>query len=93
MAKNQSAFEAAFGVLPTVLYSSTVDVNGDDVLALEFNGVVYDVFGVIGVDGSGEIWEYENSCAVRAAGASATPTFTASEWTINSDTSTATPGQ
>ena len=66
VAKNQSSFESRFGTSLNVIYSSTVDVNGDDALALEdASGTILDVFGEIGVDGSGTAWEYENTCANR----------------------------
>jgi hypothetical protein len=93
LAKNQAAFEARWGTgISNVLYSSLVDVNGDDVLALEYDSVVYDIYGEIGVDGTGEAWEYTDSCAIRSAGVVANPVWAASEWTIDSNTSSASPG-
>ena len=63
--------------------------NGDDVIAL-FQGVatgdgsdatLLDIYGVIGVDGSGEVWEYTDGYAQRLVNV-ANPTFDPSEWTI-----------
>ena len=63
--------------------------NGDDVIAL-FEGpatgdgsdaTLVDVYGVIGVDGSGEVWEYTDGYAQRLTN-NANPTFDPTEWTI-----------
>jgi hypothetical protein len=63
--------------------------NGDDVIAL-FEGAatgdgsdatLIDVYGVIGVDGSGEVWEYTDGYAQRQVN-TANPTFDPSEWLI-----------
>lgn len=62
-------------------------INGDDVVAL-FQGVatgdgsdatLVDVYGVIGVDGSGEAWEYTDGYAHRLVN-TASPVFNAAEW-------------
>jgi hypothetical protein len=93
VAKDQTAFEARWGTgIANVVYSSTVNVNGDDVLALKYNGTVYEIYGELGVDGTGEAWEYTDSCATRAEGSVANPIWTAGEWTIDSDTTNASPG-
>jgi hypothetical protein len=93
VAKNQAAYEARWGAGgPQVIYSSTVDVNGDDVLALQAGGTILDVFGELGVDGTGEAWEYKDSCATRSAGVEASPIFNLAEWTISSDTTAVIPG-
>lgn len=65
--------------------------NGDDVIAL-FQGAatgdgsdatLIDVYGVIGVDGTGEPWEYTDGYAFRNSSVTMpNATFTASEWTI-----------
>jgi len=43
--------------------------NGDDALELMSGAEAIDVFGVIGVDGSGEAWEYTDSWAYKVDGA------------------------
>jgi hypothetical protein len=65
--------------------------NGDDVLAL-FLGVgtgdgtdatLVDLYGVIGVDGTGQVWEYTDSYAYRNFNVvSASSTFDPAQWTI-----------
>ncbi len=45
-----------------------VSVTGEDVLGLFKNGVIVDVFGELGVDGTGEPWEYKDGWAYRVDG-------------------------
>ena len=40
-------------------------INGDDVVELLYNGLPIEVFGEIGVDGTGESWEYLDSWAYK----------------------------
>ena len=68
-------------------------INGDDVLVL-FNGAAFagdpgngsvtpvtDVYGVVGVDGSGEVWEYTDGYSYRLpAVIVGSATFDAAEW-------------
>lgn len=62
-------------------------INGDDVIAI-FLGVatgdgsdatLVDVYGVIGVDGTGEVWEYLDGYAARLVN-TASPVFNPAEW-------------
>jgi len=64
--------------------------NGDDVLAL-FQGAatgdgsdatLHDVYGVIGVDGTGEVWEYTDGYSFRNPGAAPTAVFDPTQWTF-----------
>ncbi len=63
--------------------------NGDDVLALYLgaatgdgsDATLVDVYGEIGVDGTGTAWEYTDSY-VRRSVATANPVFDPSEWII-----------
>ncbi len=68
------------GETPIVL--SAVNANGDDAYQLLRNLVVVDAFGVVGLDGSGEPWEYTDSFAFRLDGFGPNTTFTLSEWTF-----------
>jgi hypothetical protein len=83
-----AAWLATYGVVPD-LRSGTVSGNGDDVYAFGTAAVgglfsVLDVYGVIGIDGTGTPWEYTDQCAARD-GAVVTPNaaWTASEWTLS----------
>ncbi|MFK7802114.1 MAG: ExeM/NucH family extracellular endonuclease [Anaerolineae bacterium] len=66
-------------------------INGDDVVAI-FEGVatgdgsdatMIDVYGVIGVNGDGEVWDYTDGYSFRNSGITApSSTFTPAEWTF-----------
>ena len=79
---------------------SNADGNGDDAYYLyyggdRFTGTVLDAYGVAGIDGSDQPWEYEDSRAVRinTTAVNPNPTWTSSEWTITSgDLADMTPG-
>lgn len=84
-----SMFETVYGASPDQYIGPFI--NGDDVLALFLgqalledgsDATLHDVYGVIGVDGSNEAWEYTDSYAVRDAGAGPSAVFDAAEWTI-----------
>ncbi|MEZ4948807.1 MAG: hypothetical protein R2784_05385 [Saprospiraceae bacterium] len=47
---------------------SAVNINGDDAMELFLNGTVVDIYGVIDVDGTGEVWEYLDGWAYRLNG-------------------------
>ena len=66
-------------------------INGNDALALYLgaatgdgsDATLVDVYGVVGQDGAGQIWEYTDGFSVRNEGAfMANSTFTDTEWTI-----------
>jgi predicted extracellular nuclease len=94
VAKNQSGFESRWGTTFETIYTSTVDVNGDDVLALIKATNIIDAYGELGVDGSGTAWEYEDRCVSRNATAGSAA-FDVNEWMVGTedDDSNATPGQ
>ena len=96
---NSTDMNADYGFSPDISYSAA-DGNGDDAYALYFggdrsSGSLLDTYGVQGVDGSGEAWEYEDSRAIRNNPLTAVPnaTWTSGEWTISSaDLADTTPG-
>ena len=64
-----SGFEALYGKAPDQV-SGILIGNGDDAYGLFLGGdhetgVLHDIFGAIDVDGTGELWEYEDSRALR----------------------------
>ena len=83
-----SSYAAIFNDTPTI-ESTYISGNGDDAYELVDNtGTTIDIFGVIGEDGNGTNWEYEDGRAVRnLAILEPNTTFTVSEWTIYSDAS------
>ena len=87
IAKNGSYFYTVYGFYPDLDFGS-VNGNGDDGYFLyvggdETSGTLFDAYGVVDVDGTGEAWEYEDSRAVRNSSVTApNATWTAGEWTI-----------
>lgn len=83
-----STFEDVYGFAPDFFMGGGF-TNGDDAYGL-FQGAatgdgsdatLIDVYGVIGVDGSGEVWEYTDSYAYRLPTVmSPNSTFTPSQW-------------
>lgn len=82
LSSESTAFTQFFGFAPTYTSSTAVNYNGNDVPTLSKNGVITDVYGVIGVDGTGKNWEYTAGWAARASGKSATTTFNVADWTV-----------
>ena len=84
-----SGFEALYGFAPDQV-SGILIGNGDDAYALftagdHETGVLHDILGLIDVDGTGELWEYEDSRALRMVDVlTSNTTWTASEWEIAS---------
>ncbi|MEL6557155.1 MAG: Calx-beta domain-containing protein, partial [Bacteroidota bacterium] len=85
---NATEFNTFFGITADFT-SSAVNVNGDDVIELFFDATgafsgtetVIDVFGELGVDGSGEVWDYLDGWAYRKDGTTAGgSTFTSGDW-------------
>ncbi len=90
VASNILEFESTYGFAPDVEAGSNspADSNGDDNLELvDPFGMVIDVFGVIGEDGSGTNHEFEDGRAFRNIFVSnGNPVYTFSEWTLFNDT-------
>ena len=90
-----SAFETVYGFAPNA-FAGGKFINGDDVIALLNTpyvagsgpvaaSTIADAYGVLGVDGSGEPWEYQDTYAFRnptITSANAAGGFTLSEWTF-----------
>lgn len=93
-----SAFERTYGFAPDQFAGSKF-INGDDVILLldtpygggnaaVDTGTIVDTYGVLGVDGSGEVWDYLDTSASRNSGVTTgTSTFNPSEWTFNAPNS------
>ncbi len=64
IAYNESTFIASYGVSPD-LSSVVISGDGNDVYELYDGSSVVDIYGVVGVNGNGQPWEYTNSKAVR----------------------------
>ncbi len=78
-------FEPFFG-FPATYEESAGFINGDDTIILELNfSTIVDIYGQLGVDGSGMAWDYLTGWAYRKNGFGPNPTFTLSEWDIYVD--------
>ena len=86
VASSDIGFEDFFG-FPAGAISNALSINGDDAIELfsaSAGETVIDVFGDIGTDGSGELWEYTDGWAYRANGLPANGgTFDAANWTFS----------
>lgn len=80
VASEAPGFTAYFGFAPDFTGSS-LNVNGDDVVGLFESSLLVDVYGVLGVDGSGQDWDYLDTYAYRNDGTGPSTTFDISEWT------------
>ena len=76
-----TGFTNFFGFAPDAT-SGQLSINGDDVVQLLCDGAVVDTFGVPGVDGSGEIWEYLDGWAYRNTDTLPNATFNPQEWLL-----------
>ncbi|MDC0871127.1 hypothetical protein OAP87_07190, partial [Flavobacteriaceae bacterium] len=96
---SSSNMNSTYGFTPD-FNDSDANGNGDDAYYLYFgggrtSGDILDAYGAIGVDGTGQAWEYEDSRAIRLNPTTISPnaTWTSGEWTIESgDLSDMTPG-
>lgn len=78
-----TGFESVFGFAPNIV-SSFVSGNGDDVYQLlDENDASHDIFGKIGEDGSGTIWDYIDGKAVRKRSINQpNANFDSNEWDV-----------
>ncbi|MBO3115766.1 T9SS type A sorting domain-containing protein [Winogradskyella sp. DF17] len=97
IAASGTNFDLAYGFSPDEINGGFA-VNGDDPFGMYQGvfpaGTLFDVYGQIGVDGTGEAWEYGDSRAVRNdIMDSPSTTWQASSWTISAaNVADATPG-
>jgi len=85
----KSTFEGIYGFDPNQTTSGVwADSNGDDQLALVDSNGVFDIFGVVGEDGTGTCHEFEDGRAERIASAK-TPksTWSEADWYVWADSS------
>lgn len=74
-----ASFISWFGFSPDT-YDSAVNNNGDDVVELLEHGVIIDVYGEPGVDGTGETWEYLDGWGYSNANRCPSAVFNPSDW-------------
>ncbi len=83
LSTNTTSFSHYFGVSETYL-NIVANNNGDDAIILYKNGVIEDVFGEVGTDGTGTFWDNLDGWAYRKSGSNTNTTFTQSEWIFSS---------
>ncbi len=83
VASETTGFTTFFGFGPDST-SSAANINGDDAIELFQNGSVVDVFGEVGVDGTGQPWEYTDGWAYRVDGTGPDgTTFVLGNWSFS----------
>ena len=88
-AQSSSGFATAYSFNPPEVHS-IINGDGNDAYFIFYNGgystgYVVDVYGVLNENGTGEIWDYENSRTIRSTDiVVGSPFWLASGWTISS---------
>jgi hypothetical protein len=83
VASESTGFTDFFDFAPDYT-GGVASINGDDAIALYQNGTIVDVFGEIGVDGTGQPWEHLDGWAYRVDGTGPDGnTFGLSNWTFS----------
>ena len=82
-------FESCFGTsgdFGNVISTSDLGINGDDCVVLyDSSDEMIDIYGQIGVDGSGTSWEYKDGFARRLDGERPSSDFNVSEWSVHNE--------
>ncbi len=68
IANAQAYFEGCYAKFDHVIPSSGVTSNGDDTIELFKNNVLIETYGELGVDGTGQLWDYDNTWAYKVSG-------------------------
>ncbi|MEK7257415.1 MAG: HYR domain-containing protein, partial [Bacteroidota bacterium] len=84
VATESAAFTNYFGFAPTYVNTVAPNINGDDAIVLYQSNVIIDVFGVVGQDGTGQAWDYEDGWAYRVTNTGPDGnTFVLANWTLS----------
>lgn len=84
LTNNQATFENEFGTQTNIIQTGSISSNGDDAFQIvDNNSTVIDRFGEENIDGTGTVWEHENSYYLRNNGSAANGgNFDATNWTF-----------
>ncbi len=82
VASESTGFTSYFGFAPDFTGNS-LNINGDDVVGLFENAALVDVYGQVGVDGTGTFWDHVDGWAYRVNNTGPNTTFTQAEWTFS----------
>ncbi|MBR3583614.1 MAG: lamin tail domain-containing protein [Kiritimatiellae bacterium] len=93
LACDTASARRAWGRAPDAVWQDVGYADGNDAIVLRnAAGAVHDIYGAIGVDGTGKAWDYTDSAASRIPGVTEPmSTWHAAEWTI-APAADATPG-
>jgi len=69
VARASNYFGNCYSSFERVIPLPNITSNGDDVIGLFKNSVLIETYGVLGVDGTGMVWDYEDSWAYKVGGA------------------------
>ena len=84
LASEIPGFTAFFGFAPDFTNATAPNINGDDAIELFLGTDVVDVFGTVGMSGTGQPWEYTDGWAYRADGTGQDgATFAPSNWSFS----------
>lgn len=64
----QAYFEGCYAKFDHVIPSTGVTSNGDDTIELFKDNVLIETYGELGVDGTGMVWDYDNTWAYKVSG-------------------------
>ncbi|GAB4323412.1 MAG: hypothetical protein Kow0059_18780 [Candidatus Sumerlaeia bacterium] len=84
IASESATYQSTYGVPPDIV-SGAASHNGDDVMAIVLTGTNgrVDVYGELGVDGTGTAWECLDTRAYRKTPASPKYDFDVNDWVVN----------
>ncbi|HMR43008.1 MAG TPA: hypothetical protein PKC40_04205 [Saprospiraceae bacterium] len=84
---NQDAsFRTYFNLITNPIYTvigPSPNVNGNDVITLYNGSSNIDIYGVIGIDGTGQSWYYEDGWAYRGDNTFPNHVFNVGEWSLS----------
>lgn len=91
--RNRTEFETAFAFAPQLESATAINGSGNDVYELRNGPSVVDIYGQVGVNGTGQPWEYTDRVVKRDLDVFFGATiWVASEWTKSTDMAVAKPG-
>ena len=84
LATEGPGFTSFFGFAPDFIHAQATNINGDDAIELFLGGDVVDVFGTVGMSGTGQPWEYTDGWAYRVDGTGQDgAAFTPDNWSFS----------
>jgi hypothetical protein len=82
VSREETGFNTWFGFPPDYVDSVAI-INGNDAIEVFFDGNVYDVYGDVNTDGTGQPWEYVDGWAYRKNDTDFSVNFDPNGWTYS----------